>query len=59
VAEMKHVPIESVVEELAKREFVLSWMVRKGLKNHNEIAEVIRQYYVNPGEAFNKARFGV
>ena len=59
VADMKHVPVESVVEELARREFVLSWMVRKGLKNHNEVAEVIRQYYVNPGEVFNKARFGV
>jgi flagellar protein FlaI len=59
VADMKHVPIEGIVEELARREFVLSWMVRKGLMKHDEVSEVIRQYYVNPGEVFNKARFGV
>ncbi len=57
IAQMKHVPIENIVEELEKREFILKWMVRKGLKDYEEIAGVIRRYYVNPGEIYNKARF--
>ncbi|MCW4005168.1 MAG: type II/IV secretion system ATPase subunit [Candidatus Bathyarchaeota archaeon] len=59
VAAMKHVPIESVVEELEKREYVLKWMARKGLKDYDEVSGVIRKYYVNPGEIYNKARFGI
>lgn len=57
IADLKHVPIESIVEEVEKREFILKWMARKGLKSYDEIAEVIRRYYVNPAEIYNKARF--
>lgn len=57
IADLKHVPIESIVEEVEKREFILKWMARKGLKNYDEIAEIIRRYYVNPAEIYNKARF--
>lgn len=57
IADLKHVPIESIVEELEKREFILKWMTRKDLKNYDEIAGIIRKYYVNPAEIYNKARF--
>jgi flagellar protein FlaI len=58
VANVKHVPIESIIEELERRELILSWMVRNGLKSHEQVSEVVRKYYLNPGEIFNKARFG-
>lgn len=57
IADLKHIPIESIVEEVEKREFILKWMARKGLKSYDEISEVIRRYYVNPAEIYNKARF--
>jgi flagellar protein FlaI len=57
IADLKHVPIEDIVEELEKREFILKWMVRRGLKSYDEIAEIIRRYYVNPAQIYNKARF--
>jgi archaeal flagellar protein FlaI len=57
IADLKHVPIENMVEELEKREFVLKWMVHKKLESYDEIADIIRRYYVNPAEIYNKARF--
>lgn len=57
IAESKHVPIEDIVEDLEKREFILKWMVHKGFKTYDEIAEVIRRFYINPAEIYNKARF--
>ncbi|MCX8151239.1 MAG: type II/IV secretion system ATPase subunit [Candidatus Bathyarchaeota archaeon] len=59
IAESKHVPIESIVEELEKREFILKWLVHKGFKTYDEISEVIRRFYINPAEIYNKARFEV
>jgi flagellar protein FlaI len=57
VADLRHVPIESIVEELEKRELILKWVAHKGLKSYDEVAEVIRRYYLNPGEIYNRARF--
>jgi flagellar protein FlaI len=57
IADLKHVSIESTLEEVNKREIVLRWMVCRGMKSHDEVADVIRRYYLNPGEIYNRARF--
>jgi flagellar protein FlaI len=57
IVDLRHVPIESILEELNKRELVLRWMARRGIKSYDDVAEVIRRYYLNPGEIYNRARF--
>jgi flagellar protein FlaI len=57
IAELKHVPVENIVEELEKRAFILNWMARNDLSSYDNIADMIRKYYVNPAEIYNKARF--
>ncbi len=56
ITELKHVPIESLLVELDKRETILKWMVRKNIKNYDDVAEVIRRFYLNPNNVLNKAR---
>jgi flagellar protein FlaI len=57
IADLRHVPIESILEELNKRELILRWMARRGIKSYDDVADVIRRYYLNPGEIYNRARF--
>jgi flagellar protein FlaI len=56
ITELRHVTIESLMEELDKREFILKWMTRKDIKSYDEVAEVVRRYYLNPSEVYNRAR---
>jgi archaeal flagellar protein FlaI len=53
-----------LTEEVIKREFkarktVLEWMVKQGIRNQREVANVIREYYVNPNRVYQKARVGL
>jgi flagellar protein FlaI len=57
IVDLRHVPIESILEELDKRELVLRWMTRRGIKSYDDVADVIRRYYLNPGDIYNRARF--
>lgn len=47
---------EDVRQELQCRKTVLEWMVRKGIRRHTEVANIIREYYANPARVFQKAR---
>jgi len=31
-------------------------MVKKGIRRHTEVANIIREYYANPARVFQKAR---
>lgn len=60
----KHMKKTSLAEEDLKRELkarktVLEWMVKHGIRNHKEVANVIREYYANPNRVFQKARVGL
>jgi hypothetical protein len=50
---------EAVKRELHARKIVLEWMVREGIRCHTDVANVIREYYVNPNRVFQKARVGL
>ncbi|MEM3055068.1 MAG: type II/IV secretion system ATPase subunit [Candidatus Bathyarchaeia archaeon] len=47
---------DEVRRELQRRKTVLEWMVRKGIRRHVDVANVIREYYANPDRVFQKAR---
>lgn len=56
ISQLKHVPMETLLEELAKREYVLKWMVKKKIKTYEKVANIVRSYYLNPAEVYNRAR---
>ena len=42
--------------ELERREGILKWMVRRNIKNYDDVADVVRKYYLNPEEIYNRTR---
>jgi len=50
---------EEVKRELNRRQTVLDWMTRQGIRRYTEVANVIREYYANPDRVFQKARVGL
>ncbi len=50
---------EEVKRELSRRQTVLDWMTRNGVRRYTEVANVIREYYANPDRVFQKARVGM
>jgi flagellar protein FlaI len=50
---------EAIKRELYRRKIVLEWMVRQGIRRHMDVANIIREYYVNPNRVFQKARVGL
>ena len=56
IAELKHIPMETLLEELERREHDLKWMVRKNIKSYDEVASVVRRYYTDPNDVYNRAR---
>ncbi|MEM3696812.1 MAG: type II/IV secretion system ATPase subunit [Candidatus Bathyarchaeia archaeon] len=50
---------EEIRRELQRRKTVLEWMVKKGIRRHIDVSNVIREYYTNPNRVFQKARVGL
>ncbi len=60
-SQMKKFGIEKtdILHELQRRQAVLEWVTRKGIRRHLEVANVIREYYANPDRVFQKAKVGL
>jgi len=58
ISKIKHIPVEKLVEEQRRRETVLDWMCDKNISSYEEVADVVRNYYMNPDEVYNAARLG-
>jgi len=50
---------EDIERELKYRKTVLEWMVQQGIRRHGDVAQVIREYYINPSRVFQKVRVGL
>jgi flagellar protein FlaI len=48
-----------VESELHRRKIILEWAAHKSIRQHNEVANMIREYYANPNRVFQKARVGL
>lgn len=59
ISELKHIPIEDLLKELRRREDILKWMVEKGVRRYEEVADVVRRYYYNPNDVYNRARLEI
>jgi flagellar protein FlaI len=58
ISQINQVPVETLNKELERRETILKWMVGIGVKDYNEVANIIRNYYHNPEDVYNVARLG-
>jgi len=56
ITKLKHVPMETLLEELKRREYILKWMAHTNIKSYGDVADVVRRYYLNPNDVYNRAR---
>ena len=56
ITKLRHVPLETLLNELKRREHILKWMVRKGVKSYDAVADMVRKYYLNPNDVYSRAR---
>jgi flagellar protein FlaI len=59
ISEINHIPFDKLIEEQKKRETILGWMVENQISDYDEVKKIIRNYYHDPVEIYNMARFGV
>jgi flagellar protein FlaI len=50
---------DEVRRELSRRQTVLEWMAREGIRRYTDVANIIREYYASPDRVFQKARVGL
>jgi flagellar protein FlaI len=53
------ISLEDVKRELNRRQLVLNWATREGIRRYTDVANIIREYYANPERVFQKARVGL
>lgn len=58
ISHVRHIPIEKLEEEQTRREAILRWMAEKEINSYEDVADIFRNYYLNPDEVYNKARMG-
>ena len=59
IAEQKAVTLRQIEEEIERRHKVIKYMVRRNLRNFDEVSSLIREYYLNPSEVEYKIMLGV
>jgi len=56
ITELKHVSMTFLLDEMNRREHVLRWMVRKNIQSYDKVADIVRRYYTDPNDVYNRAR---
>jgi flagellar protein FlaI len=50
---------ESVQEEMRRRKTVLEYMAKKNIRRYSDVGATIRDYYMDPTRAYERARLGL
>ena len=58
ISKIRHIPAERLKEEQSRREIILRWMAKQGINSYEEVADMVRNYYLTPDEVYNAARLG-
>jgi flagellar protein FlaI len=59
ISRREHVPFDYLVEELEKRKIILDWMVKENINSYEQVAQIVRNYYLAPDEVYGLARMSV
>ena len=56
VAEINRIPLDQLLEEQKRKQVILKWMVETNRSSYEDVSSIIRNYYLNPEETYEKAR---
>ncbi|MBD3207554.1 hypothetical protein GF319_14580, partial [Candidatus Bathyarchaeota archaeon] len=59
ISKRDQIPFKKLEDELDRRETIIRWMIKAEIKSYDEVAEMVRNYYLNPDEVYNVARMGL
>ncbi len=59
ISRREHIPFDMLVTELERRKTILDWMVKENINSYEDVARVVRNYYLNPDEVYSLARMSV
>jgi hypothetical protein len=59
ISELNHISTKTLIEQFERKQVILKWMTKVGLKNQEEVAEVVRSYYLDPDELYQRAKLEV
>ena len=54
ISELRGWDMDRVMEELDRRTIIMEWMKLKRLRSYKEIAQIIREYYLDPERIYQK-----
>ena len=50
--------MDEILEEYEKRKIILKWLVQRGIRSYDKVAEVVGKYYRDPEALMNKIEYG-
>ena len=50
---------DEILEEYEKRKIVLKWLVDRGIRSYDKVAEYVGKYYRDPETMMKKIEYGV
>ena len=59
ISEQSGRDMEEIFEELKRREIVLKWLVQRGIRRYDKVAETVGKYYRDPSALMKEIEFGV
>lgn len=59
ISRREHIPFSKLEEELERRAVIIKWMAKSGITSYEEVAGLVRDYYLAPDEVYNVARRGI
>jgi len=51
--------MDEIMEEFEKRKIIVNWLVQRGIRSYDKVAEVIGKYYRDPESLMKKIEYGV
>lgn len=51
--------MDEIIDEYEKRKIILKWLVQRGIRRYDKVADIIGKYYRDPEALLNKIEYGV
>lgn len=59
IASIRQVSPKEIVDEYERRREILEWMVRNNLRGFSDVSKIIRMYYYNPRDIYERTRLNI
>ena len=51
--------MDEILEEYEKRKIILKWLVQRGIRSYDKVAEIVGKYYRDPESLLKRIEYGV